>query len=473
MSTGASVNHRRRWRGAVWGLCALVTSATAEQRPIRSAAELSHAMASATPGTTLVIAPGNYRFQRLETRTAGTAEAPIVVRAARPGTVTLQATGVELFSVRHAYWTFQDLIIQGGAQTDHAFHIVGAASHVTLKGNVIRDFHSPIKINGTPGNQYPDNGLIEGNDLYNRSARATGAPVTLIDLVAGSGWIVRDNYLADFAKNGGDFTSYGLFMKGNSDHGLIERNLVICARDVPTSGTRVGLSLGGGGTGTPYCRHQNCAIEHRAGVIRNNIVLNCSDVGIYLNRASETLVAHNTLLMTTGIDVRFPTSSATVMNNVLTGSVRERDGGSVQTRDNLSFGSTYGMWMPTITHKLQHRISDYDSKYPSWVSRAQVLAWQTRLEVANRWISERSAGLGQAQMLTCFPGLVVGDLTPSGLGCEGLSGAQPLVGEDFWGHPRTQGLSDRGAIDFHASQGNVLARLQRLAPGAPLTEGAR
>ena len=102
-----------------------------------------------------------------------------------------------------------------------------------------------------------------------------------------------------------------------------------------------------------------------------------------------------------------------------------------------------------------------------------MLAWQTRLEVATRWISEQSAGLGQAQTLTCFPGLAAEDLTPSELGCEGLSGAQPLVGEDFWGHPRTQGLSDRGAIDFHASRGNVLARIQRFAPDAPLTEGAR
>lgn len=274
------------------------------------------------------------------------------MRAELPGTVTLQATGVELFSIRHAYWTFKDLIIRGNAQTDHAFHIVGEASHVTLTGNVLRDFHATIKINGTPGNHYPDEGLIEGNDLYNARARATAAPVTLIDLVAGSGWIVRDNYLADLAKNGGDFTSYGLFMKGHSDHGLIERNLVIGAREVATPGARVGLSLGGGGTDTPFCRHQTCAVEHSAGIIRNNIVLNGSDVGIYLNRASHTLGAHNTLLMTTGIDVRFPTSSATVLNNVLTGSMRERDGGSVQARDNLSFGTAYGRWVPTLTQKL-------------------------------------------------------------------------------------------------------------------------
>ena len=64
--------------------------------------------------------------------------------------------------------------------------------------------------------------------------------------------------------------------------------------------------------------------------------MNCSDVGIYLNRAQDTLVDHNTLYATAGIDVRFPTSSATLRNNALTGAIRNRDGGTSTQSGNLA-----------------------------------------------------------------------------------------------------------------------------------------
>ena len=93
--------------------------------------------------------------------------------------------------------------------------------------------------------------------------------------------------------------------------GLFERNLVMCTRNF-SGGTRIGLSLGGGGTAPQFCEDGSCNTEHQNGILRNNLIVNCSDVGIYLNRAQDTLVDHNTLYATAGIDVRFPTSSATL-----------------------------------------------------------------------------------------------------------------------------------------------------------------
>lgn len=299
-----------------------------------SSKALQEAFGRARAGDTLVLAPGHYRAHRLTTRAAGTPQAPITVRSAVPHAAIVHADGGELFSIHHGWWRFADLRLEGGPQAQHAFHVAGAAPRVRIEGNLVLDFNSPVKINGEPGAQYPDDGVLAGNDFANRGARETGAPVTFIDLVSASGWVVRENVLADFAKGGGNRISYGIFMKGNSEGGLIERNLVLCRYRVE-GGTRVGISLGGGGTETRYCREGSCNTEHRGGTVRNNVVVDCPDVGVYLNRAQDSRVVHNTLLLTRGIDVRFPTSTGLVAGNVLSGRVLGRDGGRARERDNL------------------------------------------------------------------------------------------------------------------------------------------
>lgn len=70
--------------------------------------------------------------------------------------------------------------------------------------------------------------------------------------------------------------------------------------------------------------------------MRNNIIASCSDVGIYLNRATDTRLHFNTLIATSGIDFRFATTSGVARGNVLTGKIRDRDGGTHQESDNLA-----------------------------------------------------------------------------------------------------------------------------------------
>ena len=69
-------------------------------------------------------------------------------------------------------------------------------------------------------------------------------------------------------------------------------------------------------------------------MIRNNVIMHCSDVGIYLNRAAEALVANNLLFNTWGIDARFPETGAVIVNNVFSGRIAERDGGRADIRQN-------------------------------------------------------------------------------------------------------------------------------------------
>ncbi len=324
-------------------LCALAVPAASQPAAdinieVDSAAAAVSAISAARSGTVILFAPGTYRFAARGSITTSMA-ANVTVRAAKAGTVFLEFDLVEGFQVRSPRWTFENLHIRGvcatHARCEHAFHIVGKASHFVARNNTIVDFNSHFKINGSDGD-FPDHGLLENNTLSNSSARQTGQPVTLIDLVAASGWTVRANRIADFVKAGGDQTSYGAFAKGGGSGNRFERNVVVCEsalRGAP--GQRVGLSLGGGGTGERYCRHGRCENEQSGGVIVANLITACSDEGIYLNRASDSVVLHNSLIGTAGIMVRFAESTALIDGNIIDGRIDTSKGARATAPDNL------------------------------------------------------------------------------------------------------------------------------------------
>jgi len=302
---------------------------------------LRAALAQANPGDTITLLPGMYRFggAPLDVNRPGRAGLPIVVRAAKPGSAQLEFDLVEGFRVKAPHWRFENLAIRGVCGEDryceHAFHVVGAASHFVARNNTLTDFNAHIKINGEQG-RFPDDGLIEQNTLTATRVRQTSNPVTPIDLVAANGWTIRANLISDFIKGEGDMVSYGAFAKGGGSGNVFERNLVWCERTLRGPGQRVGLSLGGGGTGAAVCRDGRCITEQEQGILRANLVMGCSDVGIYLNSAARSSVVDNTLLDTAGIDVRFATSSARLDGNLVDGPIRSRDSGLRHLEDNRS-----------------------------------------------------------------------------------------------------------------------------------------
>jgi len=311
-------------------------------RLVASVDTLRAAMANASPGDVIELVPGVYQLRRkaLQARVPGTAEQPIVVRAALPGSAVLEVTATVGVDVAAPYWRFENLTLRGAcgrhSECEHAFHVVGGAHHFAALNNTVVDFNAHFKVNGLRG-LYPDHGLIEGNTLRNTAPRATRKPVTPIDIVAASDWTVRGNLIADFVKRGGDGVSYGAFAKGAALRTVFERNVVLCEdrlRGEP--GQRVGLSFGGGGSGPRYCRDGRCITEHEDGILRDNLIASCSDVGIYLNSAARTRIDHNTLLDTAGIQVRDPTSGADLEGNLVDGAIRSRDGGQLRGDDNLA-----------------------------------------------------------------------------------------------------------------------------------------
>jgi len=305
-------------------------------RLIGSVDQLREALRSVQPGDVLEMLPGIYKigYPALVAGAAGRAGAPITLRAARLGFVKFESDTVEAFSVRGPYWVFENLDIRGvcgnDADCEHAFHVVAGAEHVVIRNNRLTDFNAHLKINGE-GGPFPDDGRIEFNTITDDRPRSTSNPVTPIDMVGNDGWIISGNLIADFVKADGDDVSYGGFAKGAGKHNIFERNVVLCEdklRGFP--GERIGLSLGGGGTGPEYRRDSGTSgLEQSASIMRDNLIAFCSDAGIYVNRSTGSVIESNTLIDTAGIVSRFPESSAHISNNIVDGVIRGRDGGVV------------------------------------------------------------------------------------------------------------------------------------------------
>lgn len=318
------------------------TFTPAKEIVVNSAQAFRQALKKVTKGDTITFAPGHYFFKghSIHLSSNGEKTAPIRIRAERLGDVRLQFDLLEGFHVVQPYWIFENLEIEGVCEKisrcEHAFHIVGGGRHATLRNLFIKNFNSPIKVNGSQKGGYPDGGLIEYSLFINDNARPTGNPVSLVDIVAANDWVVRKSVIADFAKAKGDRISYAGFFKGAGHNNLFEQNLVLCEFR-HQGGVRVGLSLGGGGTSVSGSRSNDNGTEHFGGALKRNVIANCPlDVGIYLNRSTDTLLAENVLINTTGIHVRFRKSDAIIMANQLDGSIVNRDGGQHEAINNTS-----------------------------------------------------------------------------------------------------------------------------------------
>lgn len=306
--------------------------------------ELITVLQKAVAGDTIEILSGTYSLPNAKhiLSSAGNEDLPIKLLAGRLGKVILYLSG-EGIVVDQPHWHFQNLHLIGQCEQhsscEHAFHVVGKGQHTHFINNIFQDFNAAIKINGL-NNDYPDSGVITKNTFYNTSSRQTSKPVTPIDLMHANNWQVSENFIFDFVKSGGNNVSYGAFFKGGSTGGEFFNNLIMCQANLTSPFSSVGLSFGGGGSDVNHRRDSN-AFEHKAGIMRNNIIMHCAnDVGIYVNNATDSLIEHNTLYKTLGIDVRFE-STATITNNIISGRIKEREGGQIVAENNIIFAQAF------------------------------------------------------------------------------------------------------------------------------------
>ncbi|NVK54896.1 MAG: hypothetical protein HWE26_04725 [Alteromonadaceae bacterium] len=309
---------------------------------------LRETLSAVSTPTKILMQPGEYEIERtlILPMIDGTV-GPFILAAQTRGDVLLTSGTQEALLVSGANWIIEGFEFQGGCDFDteceHAIHIMGDADNVIIQDNIFRNFNAHVKSNGLQltdedSRQFPDNVKIISNQFYNQWQRDTPNPVTPLDVVGGDEWLVVGNFVADFAKRRGDKTAYGMYLKGGGSNGHFENNLVACEwelRSLAYSDIRVGLSLGGGGTGNQYCDGGDCRVEHQGGVIKNNTIINCpNDVAIYLNKAAETMVANNWLLNTVGVLARGSVSNVIATKNRIQGTFVALDDATITTDNN-------------------------------------------------------------------------------------------------------------------------------------------
>lgn len=336
MNPAAHDHHGRPVTAIAWSHAPPTLLPGQRLKTVSDVGSLLLALKSAQPGDVIELMPGVYHVDQAVTLSkGGTAQLPVVVRSSVPLKSVVHFNTLEGFHVQSPHWVFEGLRIKGVCRVhsycEHAFHVVAKGRGVVIRNNHIEDFNAHIKVNGWPPKHWPDDGLILSNTLSNQAARDTETPVTPVDVVAANGWIVKENLITNFVRRGGNRISYGVFMKGGGQGGLIESNHIVCTTsDISQPGQRVGLSFGGGGTSKSSCRDGRCVTEFSQGVAMGNLIEHCNDVGIYLNRASMTILKDNKLRNTYGVLARYPETSVELWGNQLDGGrVRYRDGALV------------------------------------------------------------------------------------------------------------------------------------------------
>lgn len=310
---------------------------------------LLHALKKATAGQIILLAPGDYIIKQRTIRVGhgGQPTFPITLAAEKPGQAEIQLDSLEGLYINKPHWVIKNLTFRGicsrHSACEHALHLTGHGDHTLIENNRFIDFNAHLKSNGRSTNgqlHFPDNVIVRHNDFYNTRIRESRNPASPIDVVGGNNWQITDNFIADFSRKvrGKPSVVYGAYLKGGGENGVISNNVINCAWRIAHQSVldiRVGLSLGNGGTGKRFCQSENCAYEHKDGIIENNLLLNCSnDVAIYLNKATDTRITNNMLLNSLGIDARFSASSVIVNNNVIQGRIKARDGAKIESDNN-------------------------------------------------------------------------------------------------------------------------------------------
>lgn len=312
---------------------------------------LRAACGTASPGDTIEIAPGVYDVAGVSRIMIANRPGPVLVRGmgASPINTIIQGAGQDDPSVQMIFnldnspmWTFENMMTRNSYY--HGFKFDHASTDCVLRRVVMRD-HGESGVKGTSdpaAGTYPDRLLVEYCDIgFTLESGGTRDVVEGIDGVGVDDWIIRRNRFVNVQKSGSPAT--GIFTKGNSSRTIIEGNRF--------ENCFIAASFGGGGTGPSFFRDNDRTYEHRGGIIRNNVMIRCTDAGVYINKGTEAKIYNNTLFECgLSIQLRFVESSGWVRNNLVLPSptnpgepvLRIRDGATLLANEkNIAADSSY------------------------------------------------------------------------------------------------------------------------------------
>jgi hypothetical protein len=338
-------------------LCLPLSPASGEIVDVATVTELQSAVHSLVPGTTVLIADGNYALDGTYLRIA-TPHVTLRSASGKPELVILDGNYVttEIVQIVASDVTIADVTLREARH--HPIHVMsegGADTLNTLIYNVrvIDPGQQAIKINPGADGGYPDDGVVACSQIELTDA---GRPQIWainercytggIDAHQAQGWTIRDNRIEGFWCQQG-LSEHGIhFWRGCRDT-IAERNTLV------DNARGIGFGLETSGSARTY-RDAPCPsaeggyVDHYGGIIRNNFVfahrelLFASqfgfDCGICLWQACGALVVHNTVASTqapfSSIEWRFDHTDVDIINNLVSHQLRDR-GGTARLSNNL------------------------------------------------------------------------------------------------------------------------------------------
>lgn len=311
---------------------------------VDTVAELQSAVASLTSGATILIADGTYDLTNtLNIR--GVSGVSIRSASGDRDAVVLRARGMSNTSygnVPHvmAIYDAQDVLVADLTLRDAYFHLIqihgeADADRVHLNNLHLIDAGEQFVKGSTAGSPgpYADDGIVECS-TFEYTDRARSWYTNGVDVLAGSGWIIRDNTFRNIRAPAGQLAGPAVLLWRNSLDTIVERNLFIeCDRAIA-----LGLS-----TPDSNSRDGNTTYDHQGGIIRNNMIYRegPGDVGISVNYARDVEISHNTVILNGtfpwgAIEYRFGSTSATIRNNLTDAPVWQRNGASGTLSANMT-----------------------------------------------------------------------------------------------------------------------------------------
>jgi hypothetical protein len=226
-------------------------------------------------------------------------------------------------TLRDAYYHL--IQIHGEADADgvhmHNLHLLDAGEQF-VKGSTA----------GPPG-PYADDGTVSCS-LFEYTDRARSDYTNAVDVLAGSGWVIRDNVFRNIRAPLGQLAGPAILMWRNSLNTIVERNLFIeCDRAIA-----LGLS-----SPDANSRDGETVYDHQGGIIRNNMIYRsgAGDIGITVNYARDVEISHNTVILNGtfpwgAIEYRFSATSARIHNNLTDAPIWQRNGATAAISGNLT-----------------------------------------------------------------------------------------------------------------------------------------
>jgi hypothetical protein len=231
-----------------------------------------------------------------------------------------------VFLVEGSDFCVRDLTL--GWVANHGIQIQGeqdADRPVVSNIHFVDTFEQMLKTSAG-GTEFSDSGLVE-YCLFEYSA-GIGPQYYIggIDCHRSRYWIVRNNVFKYIRSPGGSMAEHAIHFWNNSEHTLVERNLIInCDRGI-------GFGLG--------------SSQHTGGIIRNNMIYHdttegFADVGIGLETAPDVEVYNNSIYHEHSypnvIEYRFPaTTNVYITNNLTNKAIVARDGATGIDTNNVT-----------------------------------------------------------------------------------------------------------------------------------------